>query len=128
MAFSPDGRLVAAGSSDGAVWLWHLTDPAHPTRLGQPLTGPMNSAFSVAFSPDGKTLAAGRGDGTVRRWNLTDPAHPTLIGQPLTGPTGVVASVAFSPDWKTLPPAAAMARWGCGTSPTRPTRPRSASP
>ena len=31
-----------------------MTDPAHPTRLGQPLTGPTDSVISVAFSPDGQ--------------------------------------------------------------------------
>ena len=72
MAFSPDGRTLAAGSGDGTVWLWNLTDPAHPARLGQPLAGPTDYlvSTSVVFSPDGRTLAAGNGDGTVWLWNL----------------------------------------------------------
>ena len=86
MAFSPDGKTLAAGSGDHKVWLWNLTDPARPIPLGPPLTGPTNSVASVAFSPDGKTPAAGSADHTVRRWNLTDPARPTPLGQPLTGP------------------------------------------
>ena len=102
MAFSPDGRTLAAGSSDHKVWLWNLTDPAHPTPLGQPLTGPTDIVVSVAFSPDGKILAAGSSDDKVWLWNLTDPARPTRLGQPLTGPTGSVNSVAFSPDGHTL--------------------------
>ena len=84
------------------VWLWNLTNPAHPTLLGQPLTGPTNPVRSVAFSPDGKTLAAGSDDNKVWLWNVTDPAHPSRLGQPLTGPTGSVYSVAFSRDGKTL--------------------------
>ncbi len=78
----------------------HRPGPRHP--IGQPLTGPTNSVYSVAFSPDGHTLAAGSDDGTIRLWNLTDPAHASQIGQPLTGPTGTVCSVAFSPDGHTL--------------------------
>ena len=102
VAFSPDGRTLAAGSGDHKVWLWNLADPARPTPLGQPLTGPTEGVNAVAFSPDGKTLAAGSGDHKVWLWNLADPARPTPLGQPLTGPTEAVGSVAFSPDGKTL--------------------------
>jgi WD40 repeat protein len=69
VAFSPDGHLLAAGSNDHNVWLWNLTDPARPARLGPPLTGPMGVVYAVAFSPDGKTLAAGSRDGTIWLWN-----------------------------------------------------------
>ena len=129
MAFSPDGKTLAAGSGDGKVWLWNLTDPARPTRLGQPLTGPTSVVDSVAFSPDGKTLAAGSGDGTVWLWNLADPARPTRLGQPLTGPTSARRLGGVQPGRaRPWPPAATTARSGCGTSPTRPTPPGSASP
>ena len=59
VAFSPDGRTLAAGSADDKVWLWNITNPAHPAQLGQPLTGASGGVASVAFSPDGQTLAAG---------------------------------------------------------------------
>ena len=109
VAFSRNGRILAAGGYDGKVWLWNLADPARPTRLGQPLTGPAFVVTTVAISPDGKTLAAGGSDGKVWLWNLADPARPARLGKPLTGPggltgsTGLVSSlVAFSPDGKTL--------------------------
>ena len=77
MAFSPDGRTLAAAGTDGTVWLWNVTDPARPARLGQPLAGPTdtvtsvtNAVSSVVFSPGGRTLAAGNRDGTVWLWNL----------------------------------------------------------
>ena len=44
--------------------------PAHPSPLGQPLTGGTATVNSVAFSSDGHTLASGSGDGTTRLWNL----------------------------------------------------------
>ncbi len=59
-----------------------MTDPTHPTPLGQPLTGHTNWAGAVAFSPDGHTLASGSDDRTMRLWNVTDPTHPTPLGQP----------------------------------------------
>ena len=102
VAFSQDGKILAAGGEDDKVWLWNMADPAHPARTGQPLTGPSGSVNSVAFSPDGKILAAGSGDHKVWLWNMADPAHPARLGQPLTGPSGSVNSVAFSPDGKTL--------------------------
>ena len=45
-------------------------DPAHPVRIGTPLTRPTSYVWALAFSPDGTTLAAGVTDGTVWTWNL----------------------------------------------------------
>jgi WD40 repeat protein len=84
------------------VRLWNITNPAHPTPLGQPLTGHTNSVKAVAFSPDGHTLATSSDDQTVRLWNVTDPTHPTPLGQPVTGHTNWVTAVTFSPDGHTL--------------------------
>ncbi len=129
VAFSPDGHTLAAGSGDDTIWLWNVTDPAHATRIGQPLTGPTGAVYSVAFSPDGHTLAAGSGDGTIRLWNVTDPAHAHPLGQPLTGPhqqrlLGGVQPGRAHPGRRRR----RRHRSGCGTSPTRPTPPRSGSP
>ena len=64
VAFSPDGKTLAAGYSPvgvvggvGGVVLW---DVAARKRLGdEPLPVKEGYVRSVAFSPDGKTLAAG---------------------------------------------------------------------
>ncbi|MGH3887531.1 MAG: NACHT and WD repeat domain-containing protein, partial [Pseudonocardiaceae bacterium] len=102
VAFSPDGHTLATTSADLTVRLWNVTDPVHPTPLGQPLTGHTDTVGAVVFSPDGHTLATTSDDQTVRLWNVTDPAHPTPLGQPLTGYTSSVVSVVFSPDGHTL--------------------------
>ncbi|MGL6095333.1 MAG: hypothetical protein ACRC7O_05980, partial [Fimbriiglobus sp.] len=34
-AFSPDGKAVALGTADGAVWLWHPNTPAPARELGR---------------------------------------------------------------------------------------------
>ena len=84
------------------MWLWNVTNPAHPEQLGRPLTGPANTVGSVAFSPDGRTLTAGSADHKVWLWNVSNPAHTARVGLPLTGPDNAVAAVAFSPDGQTL--------------------------
>jgi len=66
VAFSPDGRYLAAGSTDGTVSVWHA-----PT--GQPLHQPLkhgNTSYAIRFSPDGAWLAA-TGVGTLLRiWDV----------------------------------------------------------
>jgi len=70
VALSPDGHTLATGGTDGTVQLWNVTDPAHPTQLGQPRTGHTGDVGTVAFSPDGRTLADASDDGTVRLWAM----------------------------------------------------------
>ena len=101
VAFSPDGKLLAAADADGYVQLW---SPATRRAVGAlladaSLRGGVNG---VAFSPDGKLLAAADADGTVRVWSLAtgqDPRAP-LATYAVTG--GGVNGVAFSPDGKLL--------------------------
>jgi WD40 repeat protein len=104
VAFTPDARTLATGDSiDRMVLLWDLSDPVHPRRLGQPLTGHSGSVASVALAPNGRTLAATGGlDQTVLLWDVSNRVRPRRLGQPLIGDSRSVDSVAFAPDGYTL--------------------------
>ena len=54
VAFSPDGKQLAAGNRYGTVRIW---DVATRKEI-KTITGLMSDVWSIAFSPDGKTLAA----------------------------------------------------------------------
>ncbi len=65
VAFSPDGRLLAAAGNDETARLWDLATGNH-LRI---LTGHTGQVRGVAFSPDGRLLATGSGDGSARLWD-----------------------------------------------------------
>lgn len=96
VAFSPDGKLLAAGGTNRAISLWDVATPSRPVRLAT-LSGLGGTIYSLAFTPDGTRLAAADSDGTVHRWNLTVPRRPAseaLLTVPGMEP---VKAVAYSP-------------------------------
>ncbi|KAK0710658.1 WD40-repeat-containing domain protein [Lasiosphaeris hirsuta] len=91
VAFSPDGKLLASGSQDQTVGIYHST-----TGISlQTLRGHSAPVYSVAFSPTGNSLASGSHDNTIRLWDLTASSAPSTT---LNGHGGGVSSIAFSPD------------------------------
>jgi WD40 repeat protein len=95
VAWSPDGRHLAAGGEPG-LRLWS-TATLPPRRLPWP-AGDLD-LYAVAFSPDGRTLAAATSEQDVRRW---DVATGAARGAPLTGPGDQVPALAWSPDGRRL--------------------------
>ncbi len=96
VAFSPDGKLLAAASSVGV----HLYD-AQSLNLVRFIPSE-TWVRSLAFSPDGSLMAGGSYDHNVRLWRTTDGS----LVRTLQGAADQVHSVAFSPDGQLLAAAA----------------------
>ncbi|RKU27374.1 hypothetical protein C6497_11540 [Candidatus Poribacteria bacterium] len=89
IAFSPNGRYFASGSSEATVQLWHFGR----THKGT-LSGHSAGLTSIAFSYDSRTLASGSKDSTVRLWDVESETHKDTF----RGHTDEVVRVVFSPD------------------------------
>jgi WD40 repeat protein/energy-coupling factor transporter ATP-binding protein EcfA2 len=94
VAFSPDGRMIAA-TGNTVLSLW---EPERGDRIGTRLGDPPGSVSSVVFSPDGHAFASA-GDAGITLW---DPATRVRADRQISGEEGHVRLVAFSPDGKTL--------------------------
>ena len=78
VAFSPDGKRLAAGG--GPLRLWDLDKGGEPALFAWQKSFP-SYLYGVAFSPDGKTVAAGchEMDEGVRVWEVGSQADPILL-------------------------------------------------
>jgi eukaryotic-like serine/threonine-protein kinase len=92
--FSPDGTLLATGSSDDSAQVWDVA-------TGKALTGPLAHRADVqfcAFSPKGDFIATASDDRTARVWDVRtgEPVSPALRH------TDRVIFVAFQADGRQL--------------------------
>lgn len=80
VAYSPDGRWLATGSSDSTGHLLDLRDPfADPV----PLQGHEGSVNALAFSHDGTRLITASSDKTLRVWSVLSPhTEPFVMLRP----------------------------------------------
>jgi WD40 repeat protein len=74
VALSPDGRLVAAASSDYVVRVWK-TDG----QLLRTLTGHLAEVLGVAFDPTSHKVLTWAEDGTARLWDLYGNRPPVVM-------------------------------------------------
>lgn len=98
MAFSPDGRKLAAAGGEpqreGEIKIWDLAS----FRLITTLKGHKDCVYSVAWSPDGKLIATGSYDKMVKLWDVASGKEARNLQDHIDA----VFSVAFSPDGRRL--------------------------
>ena len=101
LAFSPDGTLLAAGTSLTTLKIWKgeqlqdyaiLVDPSTDSR-----TAHTDMIRAIAFSPDGSILATG-GDLLIKFWNVKEKK----LERTLWGHLKDVFTIDFSPDGRYL--------------------------
>jgi WD40 repeat protein len=90
--FTPDGRFLAVGRSEGWTQLVS-TESWRP--LPRRLAGHTAEVLSLSTSPDGRTLATGSGDGTIRLFDV-DTQQP--LGAPLPAVPSRLVEPRFTPD------------------------------
>ncbi|VDB86404.1 unnamed protein product [Peniophora sp. CBMAI 1063] len=103
VAFSPDGKHIAAGTEDRKVRIW---DAESGQTVRKPFEGHNQAIRCIAFSPERpgspQRIASACADQLVQIWDAESelgrmPGAPFLFGH-----TNVVNTVAFSPDGKRL--------------------------
>ena len=90
-AYSPDGRILAAGNQAGDILLWD----SDTGRVAAQVSVENDVINALAFSPRGDVLAAGTSSGAILFWDVSTRSQ---MGQPLTGHSDAVWSLAFNVD------------------------------
>jgi hypothetical protein len=117
VAFSPDGRRLAAANMMGDVRVWDLVSDAPPVAFNTPdftswgiIKSPhyCGGIYGLAFAPDGKSLLccgmgpmtdpmAGNGKMTWQRWDWT-ATPPKKLGQIGESGAGLMEVFTHAPD------------------------------
>ncbi len=95
VAFSPDGKLLATGDSNGEIqiWQWQMSELSRIYTC----RGQAGWIFHVVFSSDSRILASCGHDSTVQLWDTTTGEFLKILQH-----SSMVFCTAFSPNGKIL--------------------------
>ncbi len=97
LAFSPDGAFLAAGASDGRLYVWSF--PSGEVRWGASTSDAHAQVVTaIAFGPDGSRLLSGGADRNVKLWDAGSGRHLAEF----RGHTDTIRGVALTPDGRRL--------------------------
>jgi WD40 repeat protein len=107
LAYSPDGKFLAAGRQGPIIHLWDVATLKQLSPIS-PIESNMRVIVALAFSPDNKTLAVGGvslsdSDTPIRMWDVATGKE----GTPLKGHTSRLSHLAFCPGTNILASASA---------------------
>jgi len=103
-AFSPDGKLLAAGDTSSTIHFWNFPVSPLLAESGSEITFSTSNAtdaiYALAFSPNGSYLAAGGGDSFTDQVDSTAAVFSVSTRSLLAGATSShnVTAIAFSPS------------------------------
>ncbi len=89
IAYSSNGRTLAAAHEDHTVYLWNIFNGS-----ARAFSGHTGHIRAIAFSDDDSMVASGGTDNTIRIWDV----HVNKLRAILPGYTSAVSSIAFSSD------------------------------
>jgi RNA polymerase sigma factor (sigma-70 family) len=98
LAFSADGKLLAAGDMGNTIRLWEVATGKEIAQLHRVPRPRVPFVNYLAFSPDGRTLASGWEDRPVILWDVTTRKELRR----LWGHESSSGPVLFAPDGRTL--------------------------